>query len=516
MGCPECDVAPPPAPPPPPSLPDCSIRYVGLDGTDDENYGCDPAAPLQSVERCVELAGDGGTCYLFPGVYAFMNSTVQNVGMHIRGVTNLTIAVAPSEVWPAGSDATEVTFDGTIAITGGWEERSDAHGVYYRSVQPYNDTVWQLFADGEALTSARWPNALAWSDTWWSREQGWAQTAEGSSCGVLVDGGTADPAAGSEGHQALADAGVSYDGCNLILNNEHWKIKRYTVANHTAGTSTLSYDRHPNNTLCEKYAVDVDLTAYFVDGCEAAFDVAGEWVVDGQGHLRVRLPSALAAAGTPIDDVAFAGKVQTYAAAFTECDGLTVRGVRFFATALLVYNSANATLEENTFVYQSASRRALGGWATEFDAIEAYGISAAANAGSLVADPEEFEIVVPTTWVGRASCEDIVTGLTYRNNFVYRTEGAGVACAFCSHDVFDNNRVEEAGYPFARALQFTGTMTHYVTLSRNTMRRDGSVRPPETGLPAFAHAHSTPPPQTIQIAHSLQAGWLCPIQPPGI
>ena len=42
------------------------------------------------------------------------------------------------------------------------------------------------------------------------------------------------------------------------------------------------------------------------------------------------------------------------------------------------------------------------------------------------------------------------------------------------------------------------------------------VRPLETGLPAFAHAHSTPPPQTIQIAHSLQAGWLSPIRPPGI
>ena len=94
----------------------------------------------------------------------------------------------------------------------------------------------------------------------------------------------------------------SYNGCNLILNNEHWKIKRYTVQGHTAGTSTLSYDRHPNNTLCEKYAVDVDLTAYFIDGCEAAFDYPGEWVVDGETTLHAN-PAQLQAALPRAPDV---------------------------------------------------------------------------------------------------------------------------------------------------------------------------------------------------------------------
>ena len=69
------------------------------------------------------------------------------------------------------------------------------------------------------LTPARWPNALLWTEGWWSRDAGWAAQANGSSCGESVDAGTLSPAAGEEGHQSLAGTGVSFNGCNAIINN---------------------------------------------------------------------------------------------------------------------------------------------------------------------------------------------------------------------------------------------------------------------------------------------------------
>ena len=63
--------------------------------------------------------------------------------------------------------------------------------MYYRTTSPVLTEVWQLFLDGTVLTSARWPNAQAWSDEAWERERGWASQGQGTSCGHSVDAGTA-------------------------------------------------------------------------------------------------------------------------------------------------------------------------------------------------------------------------------------------------------------------------------------------------------------------------------------
>ena len=45
-----------------------------------------------------------------------------------------------------------------------------------------------------------------------------------------------------------------------------------------------------------------------------------------------------------------------------------------------------------------------------------------------------------------------VLSTVVRGNTVRRTEGAAFYCARCSHDLFEQNVVEQAGYPFARAF----------------------------------------------------------------
>ena len=456
VACDECSHAPPPAAP----APTCDI-YVGPAG-DDANEGCDASAPKLTIGACIaavaERGAGGGTCLLFPGTYREASDAA---GQLVVDVTGLTIALAPSEVWPEGGDdaVVEATIDGTIDLDG-WQEMSDAHGTYYRSTAAYDGTVWQVFADGVPLTPARWPNALLWTEAWWTREEGWASLANGSACGHAVDAGTRQGL-----NQTLESTGVSFDGCNAIVNNEHWISRRYKVRGHVAGTSVFDYDVDPTNELCQKYG-EGDYhsdAAYFIDGCVAAFDVAGEWVSDADGHLLLRLPEGV----SDISSLTLTGKVQTYAFAFDGCAGVTLRGLSFFATTVLLYDIENATIADCSFRYASASRRALGGDAAEFDAAAAYGIASSSAAQGLVADMDEYEIVVPSTWVGRRAWTDMKTRLLFESNTAMYSEGPALVCAYCSADVVHNNHIEMAGYPWARALQFGGTDTHYVTVSRN-------------------------------------------------
>jgi hypothetical protein len=206
--------------------------YVS-NGGDDSALGCDASAPMGTLASCVAAAGDHGTCLLSPGSY--------HESVYARGVTNLTIT-------RADPSAGRVLIDGTVPIVGGWEARTDASGAaFFRSVQPVTSPrVWQLFLDGVALTSARWPDALSWTPDAWDRSRGWASQAAGSTlfdtqrvscaactalrrfacstrartavCGHSIDAGSAT--------QRLADLNVSVNGCNAIINNEHWVTRR--------------------------------------------------------------------------------------------------------------------------------------------------------------------------------------------------------------------------------------------------------------------------------------------------
>ena len=90
--------------------------------------------------------------------------------------------------------------------------------------------------------------------------------------------------------------------------------RRYKVEGHTAGTPVFDYQHNPSVGFCSTYYNDVSTNRYFLDGCLAAFDAAGEWAVDSNGHLLLRLPDEYNNAD--ISSLEVRGKVQTYAMAF--------------------------------------------------------------------------------------------------------------------------------------------------------------------------------------------------------
>jgi hypothetical protein len=360
-----------------------------------------------------------------------------------------------------------VVIDGTVALTG-WTQQSDAYGIFYKSTSAYsNDTLpWQLFVDGAPLTPARWPNTLLWTTESWDRDSTWArQTSAVTACGHMID------AAYSTGAD-LAATNVSFNGCNAIVNNEHWVTRRYLVENHTAGTNTFDYSYNPSLGFCYKYYNDATNNRYFIDGCAAAFDAPGEWAVDADGHLMFRLPVALASAN--MSTLSIRGKVQSYAIAFLACDELVVSGLTFFATAILVYDSRSPTIRSCLFNYSSASRRSLGGTVAEFDGEAAYGIHASVASSGLRPEIGTYEIAVPSVWIGRRTWVGFYTSATVVDVEVRYSEGPGIICAYCGYDLFANNLVFQAAYPFGRSLQFHGTDTRYVVLRRNTLDYSGS------------------------------------------
>ena len=84
----------------------------------------------------------------------------------------------------------------------------------------------------------------------------------------------------------------------------------------------------------------------------------------------------------------------------------------------------------------------------------------------------------------------MATAATFVDNEVRFSEGPGLACAWCAHDVFENNLISQAAHPFGRSLQLQGTSTSHVTLRRNTIEYSAGG-----GIAAcHAVAPSVPPP----------------------
>merc|ERR1712110_1403516 len=84
------------------------------------------------------------------------------------------------------------------------------------------------------------------------------------------------------------------------------------------------------------------------------------------------------------------------------------------------------------------------------------------------------------------------TATVFRDNVVNRSEGSGIYCRYCKDDLFENNFLEEVGYPFGRGFDLPNdaifvdpafsanepndarTSKGNVTITRNTVSTDGA------------------------------------------
>merc|ERR1719203_1891609 len=128
----------------------------------------------------------------------------------------------------------------------------------------------------------------------------------------------------------LAAAGVSFNGCPVVLNTGHWDTVSSTVQSHIAGGKTFNYtyDTKYDFVCCDGH------DRYFIEGCEAALDSPGEWsyAANEPDRLLFRPPD-----GTDPSQADVRGKNQTYALVFHKCENVELRGITFFATTILMF-----------------------------------------------------------------------------------------------------------------------------------------------------------------------------------
>lgn len=131
-----------------------TVWYVAPSGSGSDSSTGTAAQPLATLQQCVSrLHAPGDECRLLGGRHRFDDTVV------VRGK----FGTPEQPIVIAAALGADVTIDGTFTIPNdAWRKETGPFGcggVYSAATTP----TWQLFADGEMQTVARWPDAF-WFD----------------------------------------------------------------------------------------------------------------------------------------------------------------------------------------------------------------------------------------------------------------------------------------------------------------------------------------------------------------
>jgi len=307
--------------------------YVATTGSD-TNAGT-LAQPFATIQHAVGVLLPGDTCTIRGGTY---REVVDLSGVAGASGNPITLTAYPNE---------EVVLDGTIPISSSWTQ--DSGSIYKTTL---SEDIWQLFVDGKMMTLARFPNAPAFSDLMWdldaSRRMKLPDYKSDSMNGRVVD----DPDSGAV--DALADAGVSFEGCVAMLNFAPPLNTARVITNHVAGSDQFDY-----SPVIDKYKRHL---AYYLEGGvdnaeRAMLDSREEWAYDESTKTLY----LWADDGLNPDERTIAGKNQSH---FFIGDAstryITIDGLDFFATAFKFSGSDYITVQNCNLDYCAYSQRALG------------------------------------------------------------------------------------------------------------------------------------------------------------
>lgn len=279
-------------------------------------------APFATLQHAVDQLGPGSTLTIRGGTY---RQSIDLAGL--AGTTDFPITLTAYE-------GETVTLDGTTAVSGSWT--LDEGNVYRTTV---SEDVTQLFVDGELMTLARHPNALVFSETCWGGGR-LAQDA-GSANGTVIDA-------------ALAETGISYNGCVAILNFGAHATGARLVENHAAGSDTFNY------TQLDKYKTS---SGYFFEGGlhnagRILLDTEQEWAYDESTQtLYLWADDGLNPEGRQI----FSKGTNAYAVVGgADTQHVVIDGIDFFAAGFYFKSSDHITVRNCGFDYYVASARSLG------------------------------------------------------------------------------------------------------------------------------------------------------------
>lgn len=250
-------------------------------------------------------------------------------------------ATAGSTITIQNQPGETVVLDGTEPVSGAWTVHS---GNIYKTT--LTKDIWQLFVDDEMMTSARWPNAEAWTAAMWDKDANWIQQGAASSDGNFIDA--------SGGHE-LAASGKDFTGAMAVMNTGSWLSFARPVISHSAGSNTFTYDP-----IGSQYHWKIENGSAFFEAAYACLDANKEWYYNSvTKELFLIADDGLSPAGRDIR-----GKTITYGLEIQNSQNVAVRGIDFRSCTFKVSGSDEIVIEDSNVLFPSYSKRMLGEQAT--------------------------------------------------------------------------------------------------------------------------------------------------------
>lgn len=332
--------------------------YVASTGGSDANAGTTLAAPLATLQRCVQLLAaedPGSECRLRGGEYRMNTAFVE----HLHGT-----AADPYVIGGYGEE--EVTIVGTDDLTlsaSDWTwttadpTNNGAAADHWSATLPNtHEHPWQLYVGGELYMNARWPNGYFEDRSAFSYETAWAKSTAAS---TYVDDPSVLSSVVDSGSPSLAAANIDATGASAILNIGHWYTFAQTIDSHTRGTNTLYYYKHPKWSFSKFVPEDV---SYYLENKLEFLDTETEWWYDQSTrkiHVKTRGDVNPATLRVQI-------RVQDYAIRICDTTNLRLEKIKFFMTtvwaASVGWNDdvTGITYHSLRFEFGSAQKRMLG------------------------------------------------------------------------------------------------------------------------------------------------------------
>lgn len=329
-------------------------------------------SPFKSLSDVVNLLQAGDTCFVREGQYR------EKIYLH-----NL-IGTPEHPIVITNYKEEKAVMNGTKIMDLDWKYQGK--GVYAASME-YD--IWQLFADNEMQTVARWPNASMKDKYFWNRDYSYRMMDSNSVFGHAYDTkpirrkdnlasdesslGLSANLALNMNVQSLAETGVNMTGAIAILNIGSWMTWAQYISSHEAGKNDFTYskdfsyqdpnphwqkriEKFPGNTdFWNKKNIKAQQGYYYIEGLQC-LDAPGEWWYDKNNKMLYVIPEQ----DKDISKIQYQGKVQTYMVEFKNCSNLVWDGIDFWGATIYGRDCSETTLQNVNFHYPCFSERVLG------------------------------------------------------------------------------------------------------------------------------------------------------------
>jgi hypothetical protein len=251
--------------------------------------------PYLTIQKCATTVASGSTCYIRAGTYP--ETVTPNSGITISSY-----------------DGETVTVDGSDVVTG-WTLYQGS--IYQATVTLSTGDTNQLFANGQMMTEARWPNG---NDLF---HVNWATLGSGTTTTLLVDSSLPN---------------INWTGAKIHFwsGTDPADVQTATVTSSAAGQLNFSLDGIGNTF----YNLPQPGGYYYLYRLFAALDAPNEWYYDSSSHVLY----FWAPGGVNPNTLLMRAKQRPYAFDLSGKSNVTIEYLNLFASTI----NSNSSSTGNT------------------------------------------------------------------------------------------------------------------------------------------------------------------------